>query len=561
MAVLDHIQWFKDQFFAEMAQATQDTVFDPDMLCALAFQETGSIWGVLRKKAGLSPEDVVRLCCGDTLDAPNRRAFPKTRAHLDAAPKGAQMFQIARTALLDMAAHIDGYKFAFKRPDKFCHGFGVFQYDIQFFKTNPDYFLNREYEAFSGTLHHAMVELKSCLKKRGLQDRTSITDAEFLTIAITYNTGRYRASKGLKQGHQSGGKFYGEHMRDYLAIARRLPNPDLNQAKPVPAGTAVVDKPMALRAFGRWMHVETMTTSLRLRMSPKISQPLTKNVVAELPCGWPVRSFGESAVDGFEHIEVEMGGTVFHGYAASQYLKDGKTPVVVPKVAGGAMSPVEMPRKAGTVTTRMQNANAHSLNEAKMPGRTGSTPDTLRDDLAGIVNYLNPAQDTHVRYQPRAGLTFCNIYAHDFCALAGAYLPRVWWTADALAAMQAGHSVAPRYGNTIREMRANDLFRWLVSYGQDFGWRRVSTPTDVQHSANLGAVALIIARRKDDGRSGHVSMVVPEGAGGLARRLSDGSVSAPLQSQAGSTNFNYSAGRTDWWKATKFADSALWVHA
>jgi hypothetical protein len=42
------------------------------------------------------------------------------------------------------------------------------------------------------------------------------------------------------------------------------------------------------------------------------------------------------------------------------------------------------------------------------------------------------------------------------------------------------------------------------------------------------------ARRRDDGRSGHIVMVVPEADSNRARRKSDGEVIAPLQSQAGS---------------------------
>ena len=559
MAAKEHIAWFKSTFFDELEAATAGTVFDPDMLCALAFQETGELWGTLRKK-GLPKEEIVRLCCGDTLDAPNRSAFPKTRGHLEAAARGDEMFQIARKALLDMAAHIPGYNFAFNRADKFCHGFGVFQYDIQFFKVNPDYFLNREYEKFEATLHHAMVELKSCQRKRDLQNRSSITDFEFLTIAITYNTGRFRTSRGLKQGHESGGKFYGELMRDYLAIARRIPDPDHQGPVPAADGAAIIERPAAANAQGPWMHVDTLTTSLRLRSQPKISSPTTKNVLADMPDGWPVRAFTGTPQNGFIELEVEMGGTVFHGFSSATFLKDGKAPVVLPQVARGAIPAAHMPRKDGSVTKRTQNANAHGLNEAGMPGRVGDTPDALREELENIVAYLNPAKEAHKRYWPRAGLTFCNIYAHDYCALAGCYLPRVWWTSDALHAIGAGETVLPRYGHTIREMRANDIFRWLGTYGGDFGWRRVATTTELQHNANLGAVALIIARRKNDGKSGHVSMVVPEGTEGLARRLSNGTVSAPLQSQAGSRNFNYSAGKTDWWKDTRFADAAMWVH-
>jgi hypothetical protein len=39
---------------------------------------------------------------------------------------------------------------------------------------------------------------------------------------------------------------------------------------------------------------------------------------------------------------------------------------------------------------------------------------------------------THKRYKPIPNATFCNIYAHDYCHLAGVYLPRVWWSAAAI---------------------------------------------------------------------------------------------------------------------------------
>ena len=58
------------------------------------------------------------------------------------------MFEIARQGLVDMAEHIPAYRGAASRPDKFCHGFGIFQLDLQFFKTEPDYFLSRRYADF-----------------------------------------------------------------------------------------------------------------------------------------------------------------------------------------------------------------------------------------------------------------------------------------------------------------------------------------------------------------------------------------------------------------------------
>jgi len=115
-----------------------------------------------------------------------------------------------------------------------------------------------------------------------------------------------------------------------------------------------------------------------------------------------------------------------------------------------------------------------------------------------------------------------------------------------LAAIAAGRAGEPLDGNTIEEMRADDLFRWSAADGSDFGWQRVPSATDLQNHAILGAVCLIVARRKNDGASGHVPMMVPEADVHKARRSPGGQVSAPLQSQAGSRNFNHDAGRTDW---------------
>ncbi len=41
---------------------------------------------------------------------------------------------IAHQSLVDMAQYITGYQGVARNPNKFCHGFGIFQYDTQFFK-------------------------------------------------------------------------------------------------------------------------------------------------------------------------------------------------------------------------------------------------------------------------------------------------------------------------------------------------------------------------------------------------------------------------------------------
>ncbi|HET9359427.1 MAG TPA: hypothetical protein VFO58_06745, partial [Vicinamibacterales bacterium] len=258
----------------------------------------------------------------------------------------------------------------------------------------------------------------------------------------------------------------------------------------------------------------------------------------------------------------------FRGFAASEFLvrvpgaRD--VPVVVPAPAPPTSGVVAVfaPRREGTVTTRRQPATAHSLNEPDRPGRTGSTPDALRAEIDGIIDYLNVEKTSHARYQPADGRTFCNIYAHDFCALAGVYLPRVWWTPGAIERLARGENVEPRLGGTIEEQRANDLFRWLRDFGTRFGWRQTSTLTKLQTEADVGAIGLIVARRVDDGRPGHITIVVPENADARARRDSGtGDVTAALQSQAGARNFSRDTGKVDWFKGTAFAEHAFWLHA
>ena len=309
MASKADILWFKTNFGAEIEQAVEGTVFDVDMLTAIACQETGSLWGPMRKKPELTPARIAALCCGDTLDADKgRSAFPPTKAHLIAKPNGQKMFDIARAALLAMAEHVPGYEFAKTNKNKFCHGFGVFQYDLQFFLVNPSYFLNKDYEVFGNSLKRALGELHNGLKTLGLQGRSAITDEEFCKVAICYNTGGFKPSKGLKQGHKSGGKFYGECIRDFLALSRTVqvagaPGPEVG-----------------ITATGPALRVKTTSSNLRLRREARVSNPPDANVDARLPNGHPVRALSGNTVNGFIEVQTLLGGRFFQGFASADHL-------------------------------------------------------------------------------------------------------------------------------------------------------------------------------------------------------------------------------------------------
>lgn len=563
------IRWFKSQFHSQIHAAVQGTPFSADLLTAIACQETGYIWDPLRKK-NMSTDQVLALCVGDTIDSSGgRKAFPQTKSDLIAKPRGQEMFALARQALVEMAQHIPGYNKAVQNANKFCHAFGIFQYDLQFFPIDPDYFLQRRYASFDASLAKAMGELQSKRSKIGLGDKSTLTELEEVAVAIAYNSGKYVPSKGLKQGHQSSdGKFYGEMVFDFLRLSKSV-----SFAGTAPGdggGPASLPPPTPVAATGPFFRVNVVTTSLRVRRTPEIPEPNPRaNVIASLPDGHPVRAVTGTTTRGFMEIETSLNGAHIRGFASVSFLEPAsvteiavEAPAPVPPSSG--VTAVYMPRKKpNSVTRRKEPANALTLNEKNQPGRAGETAEERRAELAAIVDWLAVDNPKHARYQPHSGLTFCNIYAHDFCHLAGCYLPRVWWTPGAIEALAQGKMVEPLYGKTIEEQRANALFRWLRDFGLRFGWRQTGTLTRLQTEVNQGAVGLIVARRTEEGPPGHIVMVVPETDKHRARRNTAGEVIAPLQSQAGSkgTNFPYGTGKPEWWKDVRFAEFAFWIHA
>lgn len=302
----------------------------------------------------------------------------------------------------------------------------------------------------------------------------------------------------------------------------------------------------------------TLFDAAALRNEPALRSGKRDNTVALLPAGHAVRVFSRKTTGRWRQVETVLHGTTFQGFVQSSLLESasGKGPVFRAETDVVA---VYMPHKPGAITRRVDRAGATSLNEPSQPGRTGTTAEVKRKELDAIIDWLNVEKASHKRYRPVGGATFCNIYAHDYCHLAGVYLPRVWWTPKAIAKLLQHEPVEPKYEDTIDEVRANDIFRWFSSWFERFDWRRVTDLNALQDAANEGGIGIIVARRKVDGRSGHIVAVVPETIQ-EARRDSQGNVIAPLQSQAGSNNFRRGTGTLNWWKGDQFAESAFWVH-
>ncbi|WP_077145844.1 hypothetical protein [Sphingopyxis sp. KK2] len=583
MSISQDMAWFKGNFGTRVLDAVKGTPFTLDLIAAIAYQETGKeIWGPLSRR-GLPVEEILKLCTGDTLDFPKRSsAWPKDRAQLESHPKGTQMFAIARAALEAMAKKVTAYQPVLSNKNKFCHGYGIFQYDIQFFKSvDPDYFLNRDYEVFEKSLGKCLSELKVKKTRIGLDGRPILSDAELCAVAIAYNTGGYDPAKGLKQGHavklaDGSKKYYGQFIAEYIKAARAV-----TFSPPVITPNTPVPPPSAVTATGKTYRVETMSDPLSLRRTakkPAAGEP--DNKFAALPRHSLVRAISDVPVNGFLEVEASIQGAVKRGFASASLLKAVPTPAVVPAVvtptpaapvavpsrpvtvSGSVLPEVHLKRKAGAVTRRTNLPNqggAYPLSEAGMPSRGHGSAATRCAEIAAIIAYLDSENPAHLRYKP-AGPTYCNLYAHDFCTLAGAYLPRVWWTSKAIERLRAGEKVEPSYLATVDEMRANALFRWLTDYGSDYGWRQTGTLTKLQDVANAGGLGIICGRNTVEGRSGHIVMVVPETATQKAKRNAAGEVTSPLQSQAGRVNFRYGTSKPNWWLGADFAASGFWVH-
>ena len=273
--------WFKSQFQPAIDKAIAGTPFSVDMITAFACQETGEIWPALRRQ-GLPTSRILELCVGDTIDASptggGRRAFPKNKSELLQAAGGDGMFAIARQGLVDMASYIPAYRGAASRPDKFCHGFGIFQLDLQFFKTEPDYFLSRRYADFDIAVAKCVGELKAAMKRIGWQAKSSLSDAEMAGVAIAYNTGRYDPAKGLKQGYFDGRKYYGENYFDYLQMAKSVRFPAAEaapsrDARALPAKAKKAGKSGAKTAKPR---TKAATPAKKVATTAKKAAALTK---------------------------------------------------------------------------------------------------------------------------------------------------------------------------------------------------------------------------------------------------------------------------------------------
>lgn len=215
--------WFKDTYQDKINKKLPGTPFDLPLIMAIAYQETGYVWSKMIGKT--TPDDLLLCCTGDTLDFPKRNAFPKNREELEAYKDGKEMFSVAREALKNVGRWNTTFKNLYENnPDKFCRGYGIFQYDLQHFKINPTFFLQKEWADIDKIIDMVINELKAARDRiKTYKGKTTLTNTEKIYVAIAYNKGSADITQDFKQGHKNdSGKYYGELVNEFYNLALKL---------------------------------------------------------------------------------------------------------------------------------------------------------------------------------------------------------------------------------------------------------------------------------------------------------------------------------------------------
>jgi hypothetical protein len=308
-------------------------------------------------------------------------------------------------------------------------------------------------------------------------------------------------------------------------------------------------------------------SGLRLRSTP--SRVNARNIIDAYPQGTLVRFIEKSTEPGWWRVVVDQGGDSATGYVAAEWLTPvASTSPPVARAATPTPAPVLSPTASGVVAVHFpipkgkivkrsdSDGRIWPLNERPAPTRKAKRPAGKANDLGKIIKWLKV--DGFARYLPQNAMTFCNIYAYDYCCLAGCYLPRVWWTQKAIQQLSNGQTVEIKYEDTVDEWTANMLYQWFRDWGKQFGWRATSSLDDLQSNANSGGVSIIVAKNSQG--HGHITAVVPEVGTFAAARDAKGTVLRPLESQAGTNNYQYVTKPSRWWMDPRYS-FGFWIHA
>ena len=304
-------------------------------------------------------------------------------------------------------------------------------------------------------------------------------------------------------------------------------------------------------------HVVT-SLKLNLRAAP---DPSRNNVILVLPQGTGLTKVADAPVPGWIEVTAQIVLSTVRGFVALSGLGPVGTafPASPPVPAPGRLPRADLGAKP-SARRDAKGSWANRIGEAGLPGLPSTHPQGTSAGIHAIIAWMSVGAPGHLRWKPSGATTYCNVYAHDVALAAGCYLPRVWWTGSAISAILSGQTVPVTYGGTVNEMRANNIFDWLEEFGSDFGWVRVFDVDALQTSVNTGRIGIVCAQRTQMNRPGHIQIIAPE-VGPHAAKRAGGKVVQPLQSQAGSRNFDYGFLGNSWWMSANFREFGFWTNA
>lgn len=187
---------------------------------------------------------------------------------------------------------------------------------------------------------------------------------------------------------------------------------------------------------------------------------------------------------------------------------------------------------AHPVTRYQTTTRLYALKDEEMPVGRG-----MPQDLLSIAKYLDPEN------APRYGKSITQnlLFAYDFCYLAGAYIPRIWWG-------DINNVEAPKL-----DMTTNALYGWFEQFGKDFGWKRVEDEKEAQELANVGHVVIIIASPINPRRQAIMTLVLPESSEYLTTVYMD--KEAPHQVRSAKKHL-----KTAWYKSHLWREYSIYVN-
>lgn len=293
------------------------------------------------------------------------------------------------------------------------------------------------------------------------------------------------------------------------------------------------------------------TAQLNVRITPTSSGP--DNIISRLYKYRIVEVTNRTIPDWWE-VEFKEGNNRVSGFVAARFLSPlSESPEILRGIEAVHLS-------QDPISNLNSTELLHKPMGISIPQRDINSIHSRIKSVHELVDILDVANSR--RYRPTVKHTFCNIYAYDFCFFSQAYLPRVWWYESAIRRLTNQQEVEVNYGETVREMNANALHDWLLDWGDEFNWYRITAGVSVfQETINQnGGIGLICARRRDRSRSGHITVVLPETQRIRSRRI-QGNIIAPLQSQAGAQNLKYfSNEKGAWWRHERYDSFVMFFH-